>query len=37
MLADAMLATREFNRGDVLGSEGMWSYYEPTLMIQMTR
>ena len=35
-LAEAMEA-RRYKRGDVFGDEGPESYYEPTLLVEMTR
>ena len=37
MLADAMESGRYYKRGDVLADEGPGSYYEPTLLVEMTR
>ena len=37
VLAETMEATRRYNRGDVLGDEGPESYYEPTVLVEMTR
>ena len=37
LLVETLRTHRRFRRGDVLGDEGPESYYEPSVLVEMTR